>query len=260
MKHLIVTGDDFGINHKVNDEIERLHGAGLLTQASLMVNGEAVEEAVRVAGRNPRLAVGLHLALCDAKGSVVSAITDSARNLIRTPASAGLRYAFEKRLRPALEAEIRLQFERFCALGFASASASGSGYWDGHTHLHLHPVVMRLALPIALERGFRFTRLVREPRPRTALPLIFHALSRAAAPKLRKTGIGFPDRVYGLSQTGRMDMAAFQAVVGALGEGVSEIYFHPGEDGKDLEPAQLLEEIQKREVTVGNWRDRQTLK
>ena len=244
MKHLIVTGDDFGISHKVNDEIERLHRAGLLTQASLMVNGQALDEAVRIARRNPSLAVGLHLALCDARGSVVSAITDSERNLPATPARAGLLYAFDRRLRPALEEEIRLQFVRFLALGFPPL------YWDGHTHLHLHPGVLRLTLPFASDRGFQSTRLVREPHPRSALPLIFHALSRAALPRLRALGIGFADRVYGLSQTGAMDMAAFSAVIGRLGEGTNEIYFHPGVDGADLDAPRLLEEIHRNGSAV----------
>ena len=244
MKHLIVTGDDFGISHKVNAEIERLHQAGLLTQASLMVNGGALDEAVRIASRNPKLTVGLHLALCDARGSVASAITDSAGNLAPGPAGAGLRFAFDWRLRSALEEEIRLQFERFFALRFAPV------YWDGHTHLHLHPVVLRFSLPPASRGGFRFTRLVREPRPASLLPLIFHGLSRAALPRLRASGMRFADRVYGLSRTGFMDMAAFSDIVATLGEGLSEIYFHPGVDGGDLDVPQLLDEIHRHGAAV----------
>jgi len=244
MKHLIVTGDDFGISHKVNAEIERLHQAGLLTQASLMVNGDALEEAVRIARRNPGLTVGLHLALCAARGSVVSAITDSEGNLAPTPAGAGVRYAFDRRLQPALGKEIRLQFERFLALGF------GPAYWDGHTHLHLHPAVLRLSLPPASRGGFNFTRLVREPHPAGILPLIFHGLSRVALPKLRALGIRFADRVYGLSQTGSMNTEAFSGVLATLGEGLSEIYFHPGVDGGELDVPRLLEEIQRNGIEL----------
>ena len=237
MKHLIVTGDDFGINHKVNEEIESLHQAGLLTHASLMVNGEALGEAVRIARRNPRLTVGLHLALCDSAASRLSAITDSAGNLPPTPARAGLRYAFDRGVRPALAAEVGFQFERFLALGLPPA------YWDGHTHLHLHPTVLRLSLPHASKGRFPFTRLVREPRPRSILPLVFHALSRAALPKLQALNIGHADRVYGLSQTGSMNMARFSRILAALEEGLSEVYFHPGVDGADLNIPRLLEQI-----------------
>ncbi|SRR5579862_559182 len=244
MKRLIVTGDDFGISPKVNAEIERFHREGLLTQASLMVNGDALEEAVRIARRNPGLTVGLHLALCDAKGSAVSALTDARRNLIPSPARAGLRYAFDRRLRDALEKEIESQFERFLTLGFSPA------YWDGHTHLHLHPTVLRMSLPAASKGGFGFTRLVREPKPARPVPLVFHGLSRAAIPKLRDRGITYADQVYGLSETGAMDMPSFSRIVASLGDGWSELYFHPGVDGADIEAARLLEQIRQGGVIL----------
>src|SRR5437763_11364658 len=76
LKLLIVTGDDFGRSHEVNEAIERCHVAGFLTQASLMVNEPFADEAVRIAQRHPALRVGLHLTLCDGRASVVSAITN----------------------------------------------------------------------------------------------------------------------------------------------------------------------------------------
>jgi predicted glycoside hydrolase/deacetylase ChbG (UPF0249 family) len=60
---LIVTGDDFGAAREVNDGIVAAHRDGILTSASLMVTGAAVEDAVRLARAHPDLAVGLHLVL-----------------------------------------------------------------------------------------------------------------------------------------------------------------------------------------------------
>lgn len=213
---ILITGDDFGLDPAVNAEIERYHRAGALDQASLMVSAPHVAEAVAIARRNPQLRVGLHLTLCD-----------------RSPAVAGLRFAFDPRTRAPLRAEIARQFEQFRALGFAPS------YWDGHTHLHLHPVVFRLTLPIAVAHGFKSTRLVREPGPPALLPWIFERLSRTAIPRLRAAGIGFADRVFGLRDTGRMDLAAFQRAFSLAGEGTSEIYFHPGAEVAPPDPAQL---------------------
>lgn len=210
---IFITGDDFGLSPEVNAAIERYHRAGALQRVSLMVGAPHVDEAVAIARRNPALRVGLHLTLCD-----------------RSPALAGLRFAFLPWLRPALRREIARQFEQFRALGFEPT------YWDGHTHLHLHPVVFRLTLPIAAAHGFKFTRLVREPGPPALIPWIFERLSRAAIPRLRAAGIDFADRVIGLRDTGHMDLAAFQRAFSHATAGTTEIYFHPGAEVNAPDP------------------------
>jgi predicted glycoside hydrolase/deacetylase ChbG (UPF0249 family) len=59
-RYLIVNADDFGASSGVNRGIMECHHAGVLTSASLMVTGAAVEEAVRLSRENPELSVGLH--------------------------------------------------------------------------------------------------------------------------------------------------------------------------------------------------------
>ena len=228
MKTLILTGDDFGRSARVNAAIERCHRAGVLTHASLMVNEPCAEEAAHLARRHPQLRVGLHLTLCAGRASCVSALTDDAGNFEPSPAKAGLRYFFRPSLAAALAGEIRAQFEKFRALGFPPT------YWDGHTHLHLHPTVFDLTLPIAREHGFTFTRLVREPKPRSLTGHIFAALSARASPRLRQHGIAFADQVCGLRETGRMTNATLRRLVARLPDGTTEIYFHPGTEPEEL--------------------------
>lgn len=232
-RSFVVTGDDFGMNREVNAAVERYHRAGALQQASFMVTGAAVDEAVAIARRNPALRVGLHLALCDALATQPSALTDGEGRLPRSPALAGLRYAFAPGLHRALQAEIERQFARFRDLGFAPT------YWDGHTHLHLHPVIFALTLPIAQAQGFQRIRLVREPGPPAVVPWIFDRLSHAAIPRLRAAGIGFSDRVFGLRNTGKMSPASFRHAMAQSGAGETEIYFHPGADPLAPEPEEL---------------------
>ena len=196
-----------------------------------MVNEPHAEEAAAIARRNPGLRVGLHLTLCTGCASGVSAITDGAGKFEASPAKAGLRYFFRRSLAVALGAEIRAQFEKFRALGFPPT------YWDGHTHLHLHPVIFDLTLPIAREHGFTFTRLVREPKPRSLLGHIFAALSARARPRLVAQCIAFADQVCGLRETGRMTNAAFRRLVATAPDGTTEIYFHPGAEPEELECA-----------------------
>ena len=218
-KQLILTADDFGRDTNVNAAIEQWHRAGAITQAGLMVNEPAADEAVRIARRIPELRVGLHLTLCDGRAS-------DGRMMPRSPALSGLRFAFFPGARAWLRGEIAAQFAKFRALGFAPA------HWDGHAHLHLHPVVLALTIPIALEHEFRFTRLVREPgdgkNARGFLPRIFSILSARAVPKLRAAGIGFADAVFGLSKSGRMDLAEVRRAAESARARLTEIYFHPG--------------------------------
>src|SRR5437762_13338277 len=63
VRRLIVNADDFGRSHAINEAVARAHREGILTTASLMVNGEAADEAVELARQNPRLGVGLHVSL-----------------------------------------------------------------------------------------------------------------------------------------------------------------------------------------------------
>lgn len=234
-RRVLVTADDFGVSPQVNAEIERYFKAGALHRASLMVNGPAVDEAVAIARRNPGLDVGLHLTLCDGLASAVSKLTDSDRRLPRTPAAAGIRYAFCPWLHSALRQEIEAQFAAFRRLGLPPT------YWDGHTHLHLHPTVLRLSIPFAHAHAFTFTRLVREPGANGLLPVIFNALSAAAIPALDRSGIAYADAVFGLTATGRMTKAAFQAALEQAGEGTTEIYFHPGAEVDPPSPEELAE-------------------
>lgn len=59
-RYLIVNADDFGASAGVNRGILECHTRGVVTSASLMVTGRAVEEAVSASRDHPDLAVGLH--------------------------------------------------------------------------------------------------------------------------------------------------------------------------------------------------------
>lgn len=60
---LIVNADDFGLSPGVNRGVVKAHRQGIVTSASLMTRGPALEEAAALARENPRLSVGLHVDL-----------------------------------------------------------------------------------------------------------------------------------------------------------------------------------------------------
>lgn len=52
-RFLIINGDDFGFSCGVNQAIIQAHERGILTSTSLMVTGEAFNEAVSLAQSHP---------------------------------------------------------------------------------------------------------------------------------------------------------------------------------------------------------------
>jgi len=230
---IILTADDFGRSAEVNAAIAAWAKAGALTQASLMVNETAAPAAVAIGREFPALRIGLHLTLCDGRASDGS-------SLPRSPAGAGLKYAFWPGARASLSREIEAQFARFLELGLPAT------YWDGHTHLHLHPTVMRIALPIAVRHRFTATRLVREPASFGLLAWIFHSLSNRAAPRLKKARVSFTDAVFGLRNTGRIELRDFQEAIEWTQRGTVEIYFHPGAEPRLPQPHAVAALLQPR--------------
>jgi hypothetical protein len=63
LKKLIVNADDFGFTRDVNSGIVEAHRRGILTATTLMANGAAFDEAVRLSRENPELDIGCHLVL-----------------------------------------------------------------------------------------------------------------------------------------------------------------------------------------------------
>ena len=140
MRSLVVTGDDFGFSREVNRAIVEAYERGVLTCASLMINGDAAAEAVALARSHPGLAVGLHLVVVDGKATLPPAkiprLVDHSGKFRGGPLRVGLRYQFSRDARRQLTQEIRAQIDRFRETGLSLSHV------DGHHHLHLHPVVL----------------------------------------------------------------------------------------------------------------------
>src|SRR5215831_17039114 len=97
-RRLIVNADDFGRSRSINEAVIRAHREGILTTASLMVNEAACDEAVALAKENPRLGVGLHLALlCSHSGlppSKIPGLVNDGGEFTNSPGAAGFKYFF----------------------------------------------------------------------------------------------------------------------------------------------------------------------
>ncbi|MDD2707284.1 MAG: hopanoid biosynthesis-associated protein HpnK [Verrucomicrobiae bacterium] len=237
MRQLIVTSDDFGMASSVNEAVIDTHTRGVLTSASLMVNGAAVEEAARLARQTPSLAVGLHLTLAQGRAVLpperIPHLTDADGFFSNNAAGAGWRYFFDPACRREIEAEVRAQIEKFLALGLKM------DHLDGHMNIHLHPVVRDLLVRLGGEYPIRALRVPRQPwwqacrlhrrelLSKTLHALVFGALGARARAAMRGRGLRYADRVYGMLESGGMNEAYLLELLRRLPEGVSEVYFHP---------------------------------
>ncbi|HIQ18342.1 MAG TPA: ChbG/HpnK family deacetylase, partial [Novosphingobium capsulatum] len=148
---LVVTADDFGADEAVNEAVERAHRDGVLTAASLMVTGHAVDDAVARARRLPSLGVGLHLVLVDGQSALPPApgraLADAQGRFYDNMALTGLRLAISPAARRELAAEIEAQFAAFARTGLPL------DHVNAHKHFHVHPVIARMVVDAARRHG-----------------------------------------------------------------------------------------------------------
>jgi hopanoid biosynthesis associated protein HpnK len=234
---VIMNADDFGDSSSVNEAVMKAHRSGALTSASLMVAGDAFDEAVSMARDLPSLAVGLHIVLADGKAvlppEVIPNLVDADGLFRRAPTSAGLSYYFSPALQNELQQEVSAQFQRFASTGLPLSHV------DGHLHMHVHPTIFGLLLPLAVRYGACGIRIPRDDfwlsmsyerddaLVKAAWALIFGLLNRWSLRRLSSLPLIFTHRVYGLMQTGRMREAYVIKVLQGLDVPSAELYFHP---------------------------------
>jgi hopanoid biosynthesis associated protein HpnK len=263
MKRLIITGDDFGLSLAVNEAIEESHRKGVLSTASLMVGAKASADAMERARRLPTLRVGLHIVLVEGSPVLppreVPDLVDErglfSSHLIR----AGINFFFRPKVRRQLEAEIRAQFQAFQETGLPM------DHVNTHHHIHLHPTVSGILLKVGKEYGLRAIRLPYEP-----LIPSWRASRKAFFQKMAKGFILYPwisllkkmlrgerirsnDFLFGMNDSGNMNLYLVLRFLKYLPNGVTEIYFHPviskindGREDKDIH--QEMEALKSPEI------------
>jgi chitin disaccharide deacetylase len=236
-RRLIITADDFGRSAEINAAVRRAHQEGVLTCASLMVTGDAFDEAVAMARENPSLGVGLHLTLVGGRAASrpasIPGLVDTSGVFPANALAVGWKYFWRRSLREQIRREIRAQLERFLSTGLPL------DHVNGHLHLHLHPTVLPLLLEEAQSAGVRALRATCDPFwlnlrlaggrwvYRGIHAAIFGLLAAWAKPRLRRARMVATPRVFGLLQDGRVDESYLLRLFAAMPEGDAEVYSHP---------------------------------
>jgi len=238
-----VNADDFGFTPDVNAGIVEAHRGGILTATTLMANGDAFDDAVRLARETPTLDIGCHLVLIGGRSlvtgkpfpaSVPQLLAALARREIRPyeELSAQVRHIQEAGIRPS--------------------------HLDTHKHTHLAPPVLEAVARVGEEFDIRW---VRSPFDfptkvlRGSIPIVKRIINEAILLTrqrrfhrvLVRHGCRTTDHFAGFQITGRFHTAELVELLQVLPDGTTELMCHPGYLGDALRsaPTRLKESRQE---------------
>ncbi|MBI3619330.1 ChbG/HpnK family deacetylase [Candidatus Peregrinibacteria bacterium] len=252
MRTLIVNADDLGINPQRTHGIFEAFEFGIVTSASLIVNGSDSATAAKHAHER-KLPTGLHLNLTE--GSPITNAVDVPSLLSRDDAFLDrhqLRRSLDEGTIDAthIERELRAQME-----WFLDHRREAPTHVDGHHHIHIHPTIVPLLIPILLRYGIRFVRLPIEPLPPFGWEIVperleaakaIRAEAEAARPLYEENGITSTDHFRGLALVGSASKKNLRHILARLPEGTTELMVHPGSANPtgsefDRDPQRLTE-------------------
>ncbi len=221
MRRLIINADDFGFTRDVNAGIVHAHRSGVLTSTTLMANGEAFEDAVRLAKETPTLDIGAHLVLVQGQSLLDGQpLPETPLQLLGVLAKRGLN----------VYAELKAQIEKIRDNGLRIS------HLDSHKHTHLVPAVFRTVVKLADEFGIRWVRLPLDSTVRLG------RLSCAVGNRYYRRfadgkNVRMTDQFLGFRLTGSLTEETFAEALNKLEDGTAEFMCHPGYLGDELRQA-----------------------
>jgi len=205
-----VNADDLGRTHGINTGVFEAHRLGIVTSSTAMVNYESVREAAEMSRENPRLGIGLHIALTGGRTALppasVPSLVDARGAQPAKPEGLG-------RPRPEeIAAEVEAQFAKFIEV-FGRRPT----HLDSHHHSHRRPDVFEAVRALALREGLPV---------RNAGGAMGDALKAAGL----RTNDAFEERFFDEGVT----LSNLVHIIEHLPEGATELMCHPAHPDAEL--------------------------
>lgn len=168
MTKVIINADDLGISLSVNKEIEKAINDGIISSATIIVNGDAFDDAVRIALSYPQISFGIHLNLIEFKSLTFSKKFKScgvvdANDVFIEKAIYKVK-SFDKELKDAIYEEFREQIQKLLDNGIVPS------HLDSHQHVHSYFPLMNIIIKLSKEFNIK---KIRRPIP-MSIGLIMH--------------------------------------------------------------------------------------
>lgn len=155
---VVVNADDLGLSTTVNREVERLHQLGVLSSATVMATGPAVEDVPAIQERNPQLGLGIHL-----NATNFQALTPAIQKSDLCDSKGVFHLDFRNRHRRSLNAllvtEWMAQLRRLRSLGIHV------DHLDSHHHVHTWPSVLPALREVSRQSNIKWVRNTRNVVP-----------------------------------------------------------------------------------------------
>lgn len=266
MRRLIINADDFGLTPGVNRAILNAHGSGVVSSATMMANGPAVEDAIRLARRAEGLSLGCHVVLIDGQPVLPP-------NQIQTLTVRNGAPRFRDRWLDFFIAAMGGQIssdevaaEATAQITKLQAAGLQLSHIDTHKHTHFLPAIARPLLrtakacgiravrnPVAPLKPLAFSHLMRRPRlwPRYTEVRVLRRFAERFREMVEAESMVTTDGTFGIVVTGSLDEELFAAIVGCLPEGTWELVCHPGYCDQELHRVRTrLRESRAQELAV----------
>lgn len=247
---LIINADDLGLTRGINCAVSECADAGLVRSASLMANGEAFDDAVKMVRERDGFGTGIHFVLTGLKplsaAHRLSGLVGPGGFLPAGPGELLKKIAACTTLRDEIRRELFAQAERVFDSGITPT------HFDSHKHVHIIPMVLDVIAEIAERFSVKWMRgpfedggawrflpdLEKGQRGKFAKQFAAARLCMLVRPvfmaRIRNAGIRTPARFYGISSTGFINEKIVRRVCGMLKPGLSELMTHPGIVDGDL--------------------------
>lgn len=237
MKRLIVNADDLAADDARNAGIFEAIEAGVVTSASILVNGPAFENCLqRIASANlDHVSFGIHLNLTEGvplspglksltgPGGYFCGKAEGHRRLMRKG---------DKAVEEEVRREFTAQIAALCDAGIQI------DHVDGHQHVHIFPAAIDSIIGAATEFGILWIRIPEEPRPskfedRSDRMLrkeaaMFSELATAACMRIQGSPLRRTDHFRGLYLKGMPSVSRLERILRTLPPGLTELMVHPG--------------------------------
>lgn len=235
-KKLIITADDFGICKEINRGIVEAHTNGFLKSTALLINAPETNHALDLLKSNPKLEVGLHLAVVESYLTNTSTRTLSEKLnyfpdkecLHRDWKAFCLRSFLGRVNYNELYEELKMQVELFLS------KFDNIPFINVTQHLQMLPSISRILAklmedyPILGLRLFNFngfSSLVFNKK--LHLTLLLQLMGVLARKKINSS-IVVPDQIQGIEFSGNINFNNFKKLLRKVNADICEIVMHPG--------------------------------
>lgn len=226
MKRLIVNADDFGRSEGINKGTMEAFRKGIVTSATLMVDGKAAVEAAKLAKKHPKLGLGLHFVLVDAE------------NLISLEAQKALTFFQVGKAKK----EFFRQAERFQKL-FGKLP----DHIDGHQHIHKVPSFLPFIKKFCQENNLPY----RETKGIKFIRNFYGMNNLTKRPKLDKISVEYLIQVLKNLEDGVTELMCHPGYAYDLGD--SSYTFHREVELKTLTDSGIKDLIKKEGIKLINF-------